>query len=150
MVSGVLMSSLSCDADSVLKTIDIQQSLIARMSASSAASKNWCVTVVSAVTIFAVDKAKPFAVLIALLPVVLFFGLDLYYLALERVVRRSHEQFCSKLRSGTATTADLFCVGDRSCTFVDTVKAAGSRSVWPFYLFVALALAVTSLVVKAT
>ena len=47
--------ALDPNATASLKTIEIQQSLIARMAAASAAAKNWCVTVVSAVAVVAVD-----------------------------------------------------------------------------------------------
>lgn len=132
------------NSDAALKTVDIQQSVIARMSAASASAKNWCVTVVSAVSVVAVDKGNSSFALIAAVPTVLFLAIDLYYLSLERSVRDAHDDFVKRLREGTAETDSLFDVGTVNLTFADTLAAFKSKSIWLFYLFIVLSVAVVA------
>lgn len=138
--------ALDPNSNAALKTIDIQQSVIARMSAASASAKNWCVTVVSAVAVVAVDKANSSFALIAIVPAILFLAIDLYYLSLERSVRDAHEAFVKRLREGTAETDSLYDVGTVHLSFADTIAAFKSKSIWPFYLFIGLSLAVVGFV----
>ncbi len=138
--------ALDPNSESALKTVDIQQAVIARMSAASASAKNWCVTVVSAVAIVAVDKEKWTLALIAVVPTVLFLVIDLYYLSLERSVRNAHESFVERLRNGTAETDSLFDVGTVHLSFWNTITAFKSKSIWPFYLFIFLSLVVVGLI----
>lgn len=133
------------NSECALKTIEIQQSVIARMSAASSASKNWCITVLSAFAVIAIDKANWTYGLGAIIPIVLFCTIDIYYLSLERSARRAHEQFVKQLREGTAKRDSLFDVGAVHLTFRSTLAAAKSKSIWPFYLFNCLALVVVVL-----
>lgn len=140
--------ALDPNSDAVLKTVDIHQSLIARMSSASGAAKNWCVTVVSAVAIVAVDKANWKFALVAVIPTLLFAAIDIYYLSMERSVRESHKDFVEKLRSNTATSDHLFDVGKFDITFGDTLAAAASKSIWLFYLFIVLSLLAVAMIAK--
>jgi hypothetical protein len=64
------------------KYLDQLQAVIARMGANSFALKGWSVTLVSA--ILALSNKDPRVVMLAFIPVLIFWGLDAYYLALER------------------------------------------------------------------
>lgn len=128
------------NSEAALKTIDIQQTLIARLAAASATSKNWCVTVVSAVAIVAVDKDKWQFALVAVIPTLLFAAIDIYYLSLERAARNAHESFANQLRAGTAAAEQLFDVGTTHVSISDAFAAAVSKSVWLFYLLIGLSL----------
>lgn len=137
------MEPLNPDSESVLKTIDIQQSMIQRMSSSSAAAKNWCITVATAVVAIAVDKGKAEIIFASIPAIVLFMVVDLYYLTLERAARSKYECFVQKIRSESAGRIDLFDVTLPAMTFKDTTSALCSRSVWPFYTFISVCLIVT-------
>lgn len=128
---------IACD-EAVLKTIDIQQSLIARMASTSATTKNWCVTIVAAVAVAAIEKANPNLFWVSVFATFIFLVLDCYYLALERRFRRAHIEFAKKVRTAANCDDDLFLVGDSALKFVDTLSAVLSRSIWPFYLLVLL------------
>jgi hypothetical protein len=62
--------------------LDQLQAVIARMGANSFTLKGWSVTLVSA--ILALSNKEPRVVMLAFIPVLIFWGLDAYYLALER------------------------------------------------------------------
>ena len=144
-----MISTMTIDpnSDAALKTIDIQQSVIARMAQASATAKNWCVTVVSAFAVVAIDKANWTYALTSIVPVILFCAIDIYYLSLERSARHSHDRFVDQLRDGVATTDSLFDVGTVHLTFRSTVAAGLSKSIWPFYLFTLLALLVVAIAI---
>jgi hypothetical protein len=75
--------------------------------------------------------------LIAAIPIVIFFALDCYYLGLERRFRDCYDTFIKKLHSGTARIEDAFVVAPKlrvRGAFVEAVEAASSFSIWPFYL----------------
>lgn len=139
---------VTTDNDAALKTIDIQQAVIARMAATSATTKNWCVTLVAAVSVAAIEKSNWVYGLLAIFATALFLVTDSYYLALERNTRKSHDAFAEKLRSGTATSSDLFDVGSTAVGFFDTAHAVLSWSIWPFYLLIIFALSIATCLLR--
>ena len=67
-----------------LKHLEFIQSAIARMSNCSFAFKGWSITIAGALFAFAAVQDRSPLVLIALYSTILFWGLDGYYLWLER------------------------------------------------------------------
>src|SRR5205085_3956158 len=63
------------------------QAVIARMAANSFTLKGWSVTAASALLAFAAGTKHQWVAFVALLPTVVFWALDGYYLALERRFR---------------------------------------------------------------
>ena len=70
---------------------------------------------------------------IAYVPLVLFLGLDMYYLALERRFRASYNAFLHKLRAGDVTVGDLFDVTPAGSAAGSWIATLGSLSIGPFY-----------------
>ncbi len=68
------------------------QGIITRMASNSFALKGWAVTLVVAILGLTWDGDSRAACLIALLPVVAFWGLDAYYLGLERRKRKLYDK----------------------------------------------------------
>jgi len=114
--------------------LGILQGIIQRMSANSASSKAWCITLVSAILVFVADKGKPQYILIAIIPTILFFVLDAYYLALEIRFRNSYNEFIEKLHNSKVVTSDLYAVLPKGNQLKIFFVALFSFSVWPFYL----------------
>lgn len=130
------MSTLNTESPSVQSYLTILQSVINRMASNSASCKTWCITLVSAILVVVADKTKPEYALIAIIPILLFFFLDAYYLGLERGFRDSYNEFIKKLHSGSAEVEDTFIVspGGGTCHILGlTFNALYSISVWPFY-----------------
>jgi hypothetical protein len=138
------------NSDAVIKTVDVQQSLIARMSASSSTVKNWCLTIATGVVVFAFEKNRETFLWVALIPILLFAALDIYYLSLEKRVRSRYESLAAKIRTQSLELSDLFDVNPGPLKFRDTLSAATSISIWPFYVLLLLALIVARVILKAT
>jgi hypothetical protein len=122
------------NSQAVQSHLTILQSVIQRMANNSASSKAWCITLVSAILVIVADKGKPHYTWIAVIPTLLFFVLDAYYLALEKGFRNAYNNFISKLHSEALSAADLFVVVPQGWMFGFFAKSIVSFSVWPFYV----------------
>jgi len=114
--------------------LEILQKIIERMAANSSQCKTWCITVVSAVLVIVADKKDPNFAFIALFPSILFFGLDAYYLALEKAFRESYQSFVTDLHGDRLVYSDLYLVRSPESLKKLFFCAIKSPSVWPFYL----------------
>jgi len=135
------------DSPSVQSHLNILQNVVQRMASNSSASKAWCITLVSAILVIVADKGKSHYALISIIPTILFFVLDTYYLALEKGFRNSYNDFINKLHSEEIKTEDLFDVkpkGKLASLFWESIK---SFSIWPFYLTLLLMIYVTKILV---
>lgn len=121
------------DSPSIQAHLSILQSIIQRMSSNSASVKAWCVSLVSAVLVVVIDKGKNNCTLIAFFPILLFFALDAYYLALEKGFRGSYDKFIKKLHKEKLVSEDLFAVSPEGNTFKLFIHSLGSFAIFPFY-----------------
>ena len=131
------------ESPSVQSYLTILQSVINRMATNSSNCKTWCVTLVSAIVVIIADKGKPDYVWISVVPIVLFFLLDSYYLFLERQFRSLYNEFIRKLHFGSATVDDVFYLAPDTGvpkTSLAILKASCSIATWPFYVLLALML----------
>jgi hypothetical protein len=92
--------------DLQMKRQDHLQGIIQRLAGNSFLIKGWAVTLVSAVLGFALKDAttSPLAY-VAIVPVLLFWGLDAYYLAAERNVRTLYDAGALALQAALAAVA---------------------------------------------
>lgn len=128
------------DSSAVQSHLGILQDIITRMASNSSNCKNWCITLVSAILVIIADKNQPNYIWIALIPILLFFFLDSYYLGLERGFRATYNHFVSKLHNSTATTQDLFVIRPPKGfkLWGTTLGSAFSPAVLPFYGILAI------------
>jgi len=141
---NIPMDTVNIESPSVQSYVSILQAVINRMAANSAGCKTWCITLVSATIIIIATIEKPDYVWIALIPILLFFFLDSYYLGLERRFRARYNDFIRKVHSNSVTTNDLFIVtleAGAGMTLLSTLRACTSISIWPFYGVLGLMLA---------
>ncbi len=130
--------SIDATSPSVQTHLGILQGVIERMAANSTSSKTWCITVVTATLIVAANKDKPDYTLFALVPTLLFFALDVYYLALEKGFRKAYNKFVHKVHNGTLMTNDLYAVKPVGKMSRLRWKMLQSFSVWGFYFFIGI------------
>lgn len=134
---NIPMDTVNIESPSVQSYVSILQAVINRMAANSAGCKTWCIALVSAsIIIIATTIEKPNYAWIVLIPILLFFFLDAYYLGLEKRFRARYNNFIRKLHSNSVTINDLFIVTPEAgtgMTFLSTLGACTSISVWPFY-----------------
>jgi hypothetical protein len=77
--------------DAKLKHLEFIQAVIARMATNSFLFKGWAITIASALSAFAAVDTKKALLAIALISTAMFWGLDGYYLWLERCFVKIHE-----------------------------------------------------------
>lgn len=135
------------DSPAVQAHLGILQAVISRMAANSANCKAWCITLVSAVLVIVADKGKPNYALIALIPTALFFSLDAYYLALEKMFRDAYNAFIARLHAGQVTSEDLYAVRPGGSWGAAMADAVTSFAVWPLYLTLATMISVAKEIV---
>jgi hypothetical protein len=70
-----------------IKHLDYIQAVITRMNANSFQLKGWTVTLVSALLALSASAKNQYFVLVAILPTLIFWALDAYYLQQERKFR---------------------------------------------------------------
>lgn len=69
------------------KHLEMIQAVIARLASNSFITKGWSVTISTALLAFAAESKVYWIALVSLFPIAVFWGLDAYYLALERRYR---------------------------------------------------------------
>lgn len=133
------------DDPSVLAHLNMVQGVVNRLAGNSASCKTWCITIVSAIIVLAIERKAPGVLLVGILPLLVLLGLDSYYLSLERGLTSAHDGFVSRLHAGTLPASDVFAIGPpagflrRAC---GTIGAITSFSVFPYYGMMAVALLV--------
>ncbi|HEX2202242.1 MAG TPA: hypothetical protein VHG91_03035 [Longimicrobium sp.] len=78
-------------AAAIEKHLDMILAAIARMAGNAFAAKGWSVGAATALVAFAVEVKNPLLTLAALIPVLSFWGLDAYFLWLERRYRNLYD-----------------------------------------------------------
>ncbi len=134
------------DSPSVQTYLEMQQVVITRLAGNSASCKTWCVTLVTAIAALGVNAREHGLVLLAFLPIAIFFLLDSYYLALERDFRHRYDTFVERIHQGKAEKTELFQLklpSGRIRRLGTTLQAVFSPSVLPFYVILSMAVIVT-------
>lgn len=75
-----------------MKHLELIHSIIARLSTNSFTIKGWGITLASALLGFGVTTKSASLAILAALPTALFWGLDAYYLGLERLYRDRYQK----------------------------------------------------------
>lgn len=118
--------------DAKLKHLEFIQAAIARMATNSFLFKGWAITIAAAMAAFSAADSKAGLLAIALISTVLFWGLDGYYLWLERGFIVLHDRvasmdatkidFSMKLDKADAVRAWLkTCRRPHLCAFYGTI-----------------------------
>ena len=75
-----------------MKHMEMIQGVINRMASNSFALKGWTVTLVAGIFALASKDADKMYFLVAYVPIVIFWGLDTYYLLQERLYRALYDK----------------------------------------------------------
>lgn len=75
-----------------IRYLEMIQGIINRMASNSFMLKGWAVTLVSGMTVLIGEDSSMGYLLVILLPVIVFWGLDSYYLRQERLYRSLYEK----------------------------------------------------------
>jgi hypothetical protein len=130
---NIEMNKIDFDSPAVVGHVQLMQGIINRMGSNSSNCKTWCVTLVSAIVLFVVDKNKAGHVWLAIVPIIFFAALDSYYLGLEWSFRTSYNSFIADLHAGRLQSSDIFVVRKLKGVFGYAIASLWSFSVLPFY-----------------
>lgn len=116
--------------DDQRKHMDFIQAVISRMSTDSFLVKGWSLTIASAIDSFAATRSSWQVAAVGLLPALVFWGLDAYYLWHERLFRKLFVEAAA----GRVTT---YCMDVEPYKKQTTWKCTlGSRTIWPIYTLI--------------
>lgn len=115
------------------------QGVINRMAANSFLVKGWTIALVAALLAIAAEKVTFAYLLVVLVPVLLFWWLDTYYLIQEKLYRELYKDVAQKVPSSIDFDMDASVFKGQ---IDSTVKIARSSSVGPFYLVIVILLVV--------
>ena len=125
--------------DNKLKHLEFIQGVVNRLASASFHMKGWSVVLVSALLVVSARASSFELNLVALVPVLVFWGLDGYFLSRERlfrdlydiVRRRDEEDIDFSMDVGKLKSTGGFWSSD-------WCSAVRSRTLWPFYGMLAL------------
>jgi hypothetical protein len=118
-----------------VKHLEMVQAIVARLANYGATLKNYCLTLTTAVCGFAITLQRPSVALLALVPILIFAGLDAQYL---RVERRFRELF-NHVRKQDWAQLPTFEIDPKTMPDSSYWHALGSWSILVFYVPLALA-----------
>lgn len=120
-----------------MRHLEMIQGVITRMASNSFALKGWAVTLVAGIFALAGKDVDKMYFLVAYIPIVVFWGLDSYYLLQERLYRSLYEKV-RKLNEGKidfSMNANLQEFKEGKNTFFDCIFS--KTELW-FYLPLAI------------
>jgi hypothetical protein len=109
-----------------MKHLEMLQAVISRLAGNSFTIKGWGITLVAALLAFVAKDGKPHNAWIALMPTIAFWGLDAYYLGLERAFRDLYKRVCG------ASHTDFSMTPPAAKGYF--IEALFRPAVWPLYL----------------
>ena len=83
------------NTENKIRHLEMIQGIINRMASNSFMLKGWAVTLVAGVFALAAKDTDKLYFLVAYIPVIIFWGLDSYYLLQERLYRDLYKKVCS-------------------------------------------------------
>jgi len=113
-----------------LKHLEFIQGVINRLSTNSFLLKGWSVVLVSALFALSANNSNVRFIFLAYIPAIIFWGLDGYFLALERTYRKHYE----RVRNKDADKIDFSMdISDIQSGFKEWASAALSKTLIPFH-----------------
>lgn len=125
--------------DEKIAHLTFAQAVINRMAANSFLVKGWTIALVAALLAISAEKITFSYLLVVLVPILLFWWLDTYYLVQEKLYRELYRDIAKK----NCDTIDFNMDASVFKGSIDSIaKVAKSSSVGPFYLVIVLLLIV--------
>lgn len=118
-----------------LKHLELIQGVINRLSTNSILLKGWSVVLVSALFALSVVDSRGALVLVAVIPVAVFWGLDGFFLLQEQLYRKlyDHVRVQSDENVDFSMAAASFCSDLRPEDKPTWIKATFSKTLIPFH-----------------
>lgn len=120
-----------------LKHLEIVQNVIGRMANNSFFIKGWCITLVSALLALESQNTNTKLITVTLLPLIMFWVLDAYFLKREHLFRKLYEEVCLTKETEISFSMDTSAVKNKANSFP---KILFSRTLVLFYGTILLAI----------
>jgi len=136
--------------ENTIKHLEFIQNSITRMNANSFQIKGMSVTITAALLALYASSGKPFYILIAIIPTIIFWFLDAYYLQQERKFRGIYNDVAELSNSETRVLVRIFemPLQKYSGGKYSYWNVFWSRTIWLFYLFPIVFLLVTTILLS--
>src|SRR5450755_3204300 len=112
-----------------LKHLDYIQAAISRMATNSFLFKGWAITIAAGLSAFGAVNTKSALLIIALISTIMFWGLDGYYLWLERGFVRLYNEVALKKEANIDFSMKI----DKSHATWNWFKTCWRHHLWVFY-----------------
>jgi histidine triad (HIT) family protein len=132
-------------ADLRVKYLELVQQVVSRMAGNGAATKNYCITLATAVCGFAITLQRPAVALLAFLPLIACALLDAQYLRMERRFRQLFDQS----RSEDWTKMPSFEIDLKAAPYAPYRTALFSWSISSFYGPLALGVGLVVIIARS-
>lgn len=123
------------------------EEIIKRMASNSFYLKGWSVSLISAILVFVKLEANICFIWIALLPTVVFWYLDAFYLQLERKYKKLYKEVQNDYNNGTDNVV-LFDMDTTKFKVDNVLQIMWSKSIKPIYLTISIIIALVFCIVK--
>lgn len=142
--------------------LQMMQDNISRITSNSSNCKTWMITLVAGFCAIgcSIEKLNGW-IIIAVVPVIVFWYLDTFYLQLERKMRNRELDFIIKAKTSHASEdykaalfnfapmkKDTLTPEDEAQGFVQTNNRAFSESIRPFYLWIIIVIVAISIILN--
>lgn len=118
------------DMDRKLKHLEFIQGVVNRLSTNSFLLKGWSVVLVSALFALSVNNSNVRFIMLAYIPAIVFWGLDGYFLSVERIFRKHYDRVRTKAPDEIDFSMDT---SDLSSGCRDWASATLSKTLIPFH-----------------
>lgn len=106
------------------------QGVINRMGNNSFMIKGWCITLIGAIFALSADKVNAVFVCVVFFPVVMFWGLDAYFLRQERMYRKLYQDVANEILNSEQLSMSIAAYQKEVDTYV---KLLFSKTLFLFY-----------------
>jgi hypothetical protein len=113
-----------------IKHLEFIQNILTRMNHNSFQIKNWSVITIAAIFTISLTQKDAYILLIALMPIALFWCLDAYYLMQERKFRRLYNQVLDKDKDLKPFEMNTSAFSGGECSYRTVLR---SKTIWSFY-----------------
>ena len=126
-----------------LEHLKMIQDIVSRMAGNSFLTKGWCVTLVAAIIVLGAKEPDKRFILVAFLPIVMFWTLDGYFLLQERLYRKLYDVVRTREGEESDFSMDTSLVNAEENDPVSWTDAVFSKTLTMFYLTMLVAIILT-------
>lgn len=130
-----------------IKHLEFVQNVITRLNNNSFQLKGWMITIVSALMALYASSGKVLYIFVSILPVIIFWFIDTYYLLQERKFRGMYADIVNGKVKDFNMPIENYTFSKQNNKKYKYLKVLFSETMWPLYLLLILALALGGILI---